>query len=169
MLISYSDIISCLALFLAAVDLFLIIWDRRPRLRVSSEEEFYEQWNEDELVSVSSRLWIDIANLSPRRIWVSSISAEWRRHRCWWLPSRWYKVLLPDLQRWENEEKAPTSHFWIEPWGSAVLSTDPDELKIDIANHKPAGTIWYCIAVRDALGKWYRGKKTRLEVRRKNS
>ena len=166
MVIGVSDIIAFLALILAGVDLFLIVWDRRPRLRVTWEKLYHDEWDEElkQPILIAIRMWISIVNVSPRRIWVSSVSAEWRRHR--WLPCRRFRVDLPDLQRWENDHEVPTSRFWIEPWGSAVLSTDAEELEFDIKDHKEPGTLWYCIVVCDALGKWYRSKKTEsLEVR----
>ena len=167
--LTYADIVASIALLLAIVNLALILWDRRPRLRISAEQHFHDEWEEDlhEPVLVAKRLWIDITNVSPRRIWVSQVSAEWRRRR--WLPSRRYKLQPSDLQRWENQTKEPVSRFWIEPWGSALLSADLEELEFEVRHAKPPGTLWYCIAARDALGRWYRSRSFTVEAVKSNT
>jgi hypothetical protein len=164
----YPHVISTLALILGIVDLILIVWDRMPRLTVTAEAKYDTEWDEQIRMEVplARLLWIDIVNHSSRRIWVSSVSAEWSRRR--FLPSRRYAVDCPDLQRWEQNFSAPTSRFWIEPWGNVILTSDADELEDEIKDHKAPGTLWYRIAVRDGLGKWYRSEAHKLKVPKKS-
>lgn len=155
--IGYSEIIGTLALIIAGIDLALILLDRRPTLKVSAHIDYELLLDEDSGVwePFGSRIWITIANKSPRRILVESVYAEWR-----WRPmffSRRVKAHIPELQGRES-----ISRFWIEPWGNEVLIGDDKELERRIGHNK-YGPIWYCIVVEDGLGKAYRSRSWKIK------
>lgn len=157
-----SDRISLLALGVAVVDLLIILWDRRPRIRVGAEIELHEDDADDYPSPPVRRLWIDIANHSARRVFISGVSVEWSHYR--WLPFGRRTEQLPDLQHWEGEAKVATRRFSIEPWADAVLSADPDDLEYSLTHPKQRGPIWYRILVSDGLGGRYRSRRFRLSV-----
>ena len=72
-------------------------------------------------------VWIDIVNLSSRRMKVASVWLEWTKWR--WLPLGINRGTLPELQRVDEGEQRYEYRFWVEPWGDSVLSLDADELE----------------------------------------
>jgi hypothetical protein len=163
----YSDLIATFAFVISISSFVLVMWDRRPRLKVGINVEHHYSYDEEIGMEVPEdrRLWINIANHSQKRIWVRNVSVQWTRYL--WLSRGWKNLDLPDLQRWEHDSSEPTYRFWIEPWADVVLSSDPDELEYELTIGRPPGRIRYSIIAKDGLGKTYRSNKVKLNIKRK--
>jgi hypothetical protein len=160
----YSDLLSTIALCLSISSFVLVLWDRRPRLKVGIEKEFhvaYEETLETE-VPLGNRLWIYLANHAQRKMFISHMILEWSHYR--WLPISVKISELDDLQPGE-EGRDRVQRFWIEPWADAIFSVDIDEIEFSIKKICKRRRVWYSLVVYDGLGRKYRSKKIRFKVK----
>lgn len=162
-------IVAIIALFISIVDLFIILWDRRPHIKVNIDVEIFEDVTDDGPVMVGKRLWINVVNRSTHRVFITRISTEWSQY--FFLPFRPRTVELDDLQMWENNKSEPTARFWIDPWGDAALSADAESIEFHLNEQlEKLGSRkgWYKVVVHGS-GKFYRSNRIVLNLSRKRS
>jgi hypothetical protein len=112
--INLSDIIAILALVLGITNFFIFLWDRRPQIKVNSGYAKVAIVNEGRVVREIEQIFIDVVNLSPRKIRIHNIWIEWKPQRQ--ILSRWKREDCPPLEKLDTEDQ---SLFRIESWDNA--------------------------------------------------
>jgi hypothetical protein len=170
MIITITDIAAIFGFLIAILDLILIIYDRRPHVKVhiTAEDIIEEVGPNQESARTGKHLWVHISNYSTKKIWISTLNVEWS----WYpdLPLRIYKMDIQELQRYENNIPLPTTRFWVDVWGDVMLDSDAEVIERDLDHKIYEQRRWlnyyrkihYQVVVYDGLGIAYRSNKIRL-------
>lgn len=157
--------IAYLALAISVINTFLVLRERFPRLHITIGTEYVMEDTEYGPYPIDKRIWITISNRSAKRIFITDIYARWSKRIFFQFNS--HKIKLEDLQRWESGDKPdPTTRFWIEPWGDAVLSADAEDFEYNLQKQifSSKQKINYQVAVVDGLQKKYLSNKITLRA-----
>jgi hypothetical protein len=157
--------IAYLALIISVINTYLVLRDRFPRAHVTIGKEIVTEDTEYGSAPIGERIWVTISNRSAKRLFVTDIHAEWTRYIFY--SFRMYRKNLKDLQRWESGDKPdPTTRFWIEPWGDAVLSADAEDFEYEF--QQQIFTKWekisYRVVIIDGLQKKHKSNKIKLHA-----
>ncbi len=164
-----SNIVSFLALIMSGLSLFIVLWDRFPRVyvKIDFEDVTQDDFHGDEM-KVGEGLHITIINKSKVKILITGVYVEWSKyilrpvydHR-----TSLYDHNLEPLAHYNEFE--PFERFWIEPWGNnAELGAEIEELEYQLKKQIPSTRhkISYRVVVSDGLGKKYRSNRIILRA-----
>ncbi len=158
--INLSDIIAILALVLGITNFFIFLWDRRPQIKVNSGYAKVAIVHEGRMIREIERIFIDVVNLSPRKIRIHNIWIEWKPQKQ--ILNRWKREDCPQLEKLDTEDQFL---FRIESWDNVHFVIEWQKYvewmrKIQI--HEKV--IYTRVIVRDVIGKWYFSKKLKIDI-----
>jgi hypothetical protein len=158
--VNLSDVITVFALALSVANFFIFLWDRRPQIKVNSGYAKVAIVDNGKVVREIERIFIDIVNLSPRKIRVHNIWIEWKPQRK--ILSQWKREDCPPLEKLDTAEQFL---FRIESWDNAHFVIEwqkyVDWMRSRQIREK---TIYTRVTVRDVTGKWYCSKKLKIDI-----
>jgi hypothetical protein len=154
-----SDIIAVFALVIGVANFFIFLWDRRPQIKVNSGYAKVAIVNVGRVIDVE-RIFIDVVNLSSRKIRIHNIWVEWKPQRQ--ILNRWKREDCPPLQKLDTEDQFL---FRIESWDNAHFVIEWQKYVEWIRKRQIRENIIYMrIVVRDVTGKWYFSKKLKIDI-----
>lgn len=158
--INLSDIIAILALALGITNFFVLLWDRRPQIKVNSGYAKVAIVNEGRKVREIERIFIDVVNLSSRKIRIHNIWIEWKPQRQF--INRWKREECPPLEKLDTEDQF---FFRIESWDNVHFVIEWQKYVEWLRKKQIRKNIIYTrVVVRDVTGKWYFSKKLKMDI-----
>lgn len=155
-----SDIIAVFALIIGAVNFFIFLWDRRPQIKVNSGYVKIAVVNEGRSMREIERIFIDVVNLSPRKIRIHNIWIEWKSQGK--ILNRWKREDCPPLEKLDTEDQFL---FRIESWDNAHFVIEWQKYVEWMRKRQMREKIIYTrVTVRDVTGKWYFSKRLKIDI-----
>ncbi|MCC6298642.1 MAG: hypothetical protein IT314_05050 [Anaerolineales bacterium] len=155
-----SDIIAFLALLLGLANFFILLWDRRPQIKVNSGYVHADIVHEGRKVGETQQIFIDVVNLSSRKIRIHNMWVEWRPQGR--IISRWKRENLPPLGTLDTEDQFL---FRLEAWDNAHFVVQWEKYVEWMKKRQIREKIIYTrVTVRDVTGKWYFSKKLKIDI-----
>ena len=155
-----SAIIAIIALVLGVANFFVFLWDRRPQIKVNSGYVKVAIVNEGRKIDETERIFIDVVNLSPRKIRIHNIWIEWKPQRQ--ILNRWKREDCPPLKKLDTKDQFL---FQIESWDNAHFVIEWQKYVEWMRKRQIRENIIYIrMVVRDVTGKWYFSKKLKIDI-----
>jgi hypothetical protein len=158
--VNLSDVIAVFALLLGAVNFFIFLWDRRPQIKVNSGYVNATIVNEGKKVGEIEQIFIDVVNLSSRKIRIHNMWIEWKPQNKFL--NRWKREDCPPLEKLDTKDQFL---FRIESWDNAHFVVEWQKYVDWMRKRQIRENIIYTrVVVRDVTGKWYFSKKLKIDV-----
>jgi len=155
-----SDIIAFLALLLGLANFFILLGDRKPQIKVNSGYVHADIVHEGRKVSETQQIFIDVVNLSSRKIRIHNMWIEWKAQGR--IFSRWKRENLPPLERLDTEDQFL---FRLEAWDNAHFVIEWQKYVEWMNKRNIRDKIIYTrVTVRDVTGKWYFSKRLKIDI-----
>jgi hypothetical protein len=158
--VNASDIIAVVALVIGVANFFIFLWDRRPQIKVNSGYAKVAIVSEGRTVREIERIFIDVINLSPRKIRIHNMWIEWKPQRQ--ILNRWKQEDCPPFEKLDTEDQFL---FRIESWDNAHFVVEWQKYVEWMRKRQIRENIIYTrVVVRDVTGKWYFSKKLKIDI-----
>src|SRR3990172_6768324 len=155
---TFSDIIAFIALVIGIANFFIFLWDRRPQIKVNSGYAKVAIVDEGRVIREIERIFIDVVNLSPRKIRIHNIWIEWKPQSQ--ILNRWKREDCPPLEKLDTKDQFL---FRIESWDNAHFIIEWQKYVELMRKRQIRENIVYTrVTVRDVTGKWYFSKRLKI-------
>ncbi len=165
-----SNIFSVLALVMSGISLFIVLWDRFPRVyvKINFEDVTQDDFHGDKM-KVGEGLHITITNKSNKmRALITGVYIEWSKYILYPVYDHRTSLYDHDLEPLaQYNESEPFEQFWIEPWGNNTeLGTAIEEFEYQLIKRIPSTwhKISYRVVVSDSLNNKYRSNRIILRA-----